>query len=229
MKTSHKNSIGHRHRRPPDQRRPGREDRAGRQGRCGRDGRSVRRRTRKGGPRRPARCCRGFFGSSAGAPGLAAFEPPWRQRLPSAILRLLDLPKQMPANIGEFVEGELKQYVAMSGRRMSSDFCGIGVGSGSRKRLLAVAADAAEVGETLEICGAAGVAVESDRAGGSGLRQSAPARRQGHAAGSRVGCDADPQQPDPLLVLQRDSRLRAESGTCRPAWTASEPLCAWLA
>jgi Tfp pilus assembly protein PilN len=80
---------------------------------------------------------------------------------PSVILRLLDLPKQMPANIGEFVEGELKQYVAMSGRRMSSDFCGVAGGSGSRKRLLAVAADAAEVGEMLGICTAAGVTVES--------------------------------------------------------------------
>jgi len=74
----------------------------------------------------------------------------------SAILRLLDLPKQMPANIGEFVEGELKQYVAMSGRQMSSDFCGVGIGSSSRKRLLTVVADATEVSETLGICRASG-------------------------------------------------------------------------
>lgn len=76
-------------------------------------------------------------------------------------MRLLDLPKQMPANISEFVDGELRQYVAMSGRTMSSDFCGIGVGSGSRKRLLAVAADAGQVEEMLAIAQAAGVAVES--------------------------------------------------------------------
>ncbi len=79
----------------------------------------------------------------------------------SVIMRLMDLPKQMPTNIGEFVDGELKQYVAMSGRSMTSDFCGIGAGSSSRKRLLAVAADAADVSETLRICRAAGVAVES--------------------------------------------------------------------
>ncbi|HSV99345.1 MAG TPA: pilus assembly protein PilM [Sedimentisphaerales bacterium] len=77
----------------------------------------------------------------------------------SVILRLLELPKPMPGNLAEFVETELKQYVAMSGRRMSSDYCGIG--SGARKRLLAVAADATEVAETLEICGDAGVAVNS--------------------------------------------------------------------
>ncbi len=79
----------------------------------------------------------------------------------SMIMRLMDLPKQMPTNIGEFVEGELKQYVAMSGRQMTSDFCGIGSGSGSRKRLLAVATDSGEVVETLKICRAAGVSVES--------------------------------------------------------------------
>jgi Tfp pilus assembly protein PilN len=77
----------------------------------------------------------------------------------SVILRLLELPKPMPGNLGEFVEGELRQYVAMSERRMSSDYCGIG--SGARKRLLAVAADTTEVAETLEICGAAGVAAKS--------------------------------------------------------------------
>ena len=79
----------------------------------------------------------------------------------SVVMRLLDLPKQMPTNISEFVDGELKQYVALSGRSMSSDFCGIGGGSGARKRLLAVAADAAEVEETFRTCSVAGVTVGS--------------------------------------------------------------------
>jgi len=79
----------------------------------------------------------------------------------SVILRLLDLPQQMPPNISEFVEGELRQYVTLSGRTMSSDFCGVGAGSGSARRLLAVAADAAEMRETLETCRAGGAAVES--------------------------------------------------------------------
>jgi Tfp pilus assembly protein PilN len=79
----------------------------------------------------------------------------------SIIMRLMDLPRQIPTNIGEFVDGELRQYVAMSGRNMASDFCGIGSGSASRRRLLAVAADSAEMSDTLKICHAAHVAVES--------------------------------------------------------------------
>jgi len=79
---------------------------------------------------------------------------------PSVILRLLDLPKQMPTNVGEFVDGELKQYVAMSGRSVSSDFCGVGTGKASQKRLLAVAADTPELTETVEIYMAAGLAAK---------------------------------------------------------------------
>jgi len=77
----------------------------------------------------------------------------------SLIFRLLELPKQMPQNLGEFVENELKQYVAMSGRKISSDFCGIG--TGERKRVLAVAADTTEVIQTLEVCKAAGLTPDS--------------------------------------------------------------------
>jgi Tfp pilus assembly protein PilN len=79
----------------------------------------------------------------------------------SVIMRLLDLPKQMPANVSEFVDNELKQYVALSGRSMSSDFCGVGTGCGASRRLLAVAADAAEMEQVLGACRPAGVAVES--------------------------------------------------------------------
>ena len=79
----------------------------------------------------------------------------------SVIVRLLDLPRQMPTNVGEFVNGELRQCVVLSGRRMSSDFCGIGMEGGSRKRLLAAAADAGEMEEIVETCRAAGISVDS--------------------------------------------------------------------
>jgi Tfp pilus assembly protein PilN len=79
----------------------------------------------------------------------------------SIVMRLLDLPKPMPTNVSEFVAGELKQCVALSGRDTASDFCGIPTTGGSRKRLLAVAADADHVGEIIRTCGATGIAVDS--------------------------------------------------------------------
>ena len=65
----------------------------------------------------------------------------------SVVIQLLDLPRRMPANLGEFVRSELQQYVALSGKAVVSDFCGIG--SGVQKRLLAVAADGEEIQETI--------------------------------------------------------------------------------
>lgn len=76
------------------------------------------------------------------------------------IIQLLDLPRQVPTNISQFVEQELRQYVALSGRDMLSDFCGIGVGPGLPKRLLAVGTDAGQVRETVRACRTAGLAVE---------------------------------------------------------------------
>jgi hypothetical protein len=76
----------------------------------------------------------------------------------SMVLQLLDLPKHVPTNIGEFVRSELQQYVALSGKTIISDFCG--VGPGVQKRLLAVAADMDEIQEKVKACGAAHIAVD---------------------------------------------------------------------
>jgi hypothetical protein len=76
-------------------------------------------------------------------------------------MRLLELPKQMPANVSEFVDHELAQCVALSGRKRQSDFCVVGPGAGPRKRLLAVAADADQVGQIVKICAAAGVTAQA--------------------------------------------------------------------
>jgi Tfp pilus assembly protein PilN len=65
------------------------------------------------------------------------------------VIQLLDLPRRMPANLGEFVASELQQYVALSGKAVVSDFCG--VGSGVRKRVLAVAADGDEIQEAIRV------------------------------------------------------------------------------
>jgi len=74
------------------------------------------------------------------------------------VMQLLDLPKHMPTNVGEFVRSELQQYVALSGRNIVSDFCGIG--SGVQKRLLATAADGGRIQEMVKVCSATGVAVD---------------------------------------------------------------------
>ena len=77
----------------------------------------------------------------------------------SMVTQLLEMPPHVPANIGEFVRGELQQYVTLSGKNVVSDFCG--VGSGLHKRLLAVAADVDEIRDMVDGCSAAGIAVDA--------------------------------------------------------------------
>ncbi len=74
------------------------------------------------------------------------------------VVRLLDLPKHVPTNIGTFVANELQQYVALSGKTIVSDFCG--VGAGAQKRLLAAAADGDRIREMVKACAAAGIVVD---------------------------------------------------------------------
>ena len=66
----------------------------------------------------------------------------------SLVIQLLDMPRRVPGNVGEFVRNELQQYVSLSGKAVLSDFCGIG--SGVQKRLLAVAVDGDEIQEAVQ-------------------------------------------------------------------------------
>jgi len=76
------------------------------------------------------------------------------------VMQLLDAPKHVPANAGEFIRQELRQYVTLSGKDMLSDYCGVGTAEGVQKRLFAVAADAAQIREMVKACGTSGASVE---------------------------------------------------------------------
>ncbi len=74
------------------------------------------------------------------------------------VVRLLDWPEHVPTNIGMFVAKELEQYVALSGKTIVSDFCG--VGTGVQKHLLTAAGDADHIQEMVKACSAAGIVVD---------------------------------------------------------------------
>lgn len=77
------------------------------------------------------------------------------------VMQLLDMPKPVPTNVSEFVQQELKQYVALSGRQILSDFCGIGAGAAPRKRLLAAAVDRAQLREVVKTCDSTRTVIEA--------------------------------------------------------------------
>lgn len=77
------------------------------------------------------------------------------------VLQILDLPRPMPPNIREFVESELGQYVALSGKAIVSDFCAVGAGRDPQRRLLSVAGDKQTICDLVKACGSARLTVET--------------------------------------------------------------------
>ena len=76
------------------------------------------------------------------------------------ITRILETPQGTPRNIRQFVADELKSYVALSGREITFDFCGIKSGHGPGGRLLVVAADQNQTTELIRAHTRAGLDVE---------------------------------------------------------------------
>ncbi len=77
------------------------------------------------------------------------------------VLQVLDMPKQMPANVGDFVEEELRQYVPLSGKDIVSDFCAVAGGTDSQKRILSTATEKDKIRMLVKAFAAAGLTVEA--------------------------------------------------------------------
>jgi Tfp pilus assembly PilM family ATPase/Tfp pilus assembly protein PilN len=77
------------------------------------------------------------------------------------VLQMLDLPKQVPSNMHEFVENELGQYVTLSGKTIVSDFYAVGSGRGPQKRLLSAAGDKETIRNLVGVCDSAGLTIQT--------------------------------------------------------------------
>jgi Tfp pilus assembly protein PilN len=78
------------------------------------------------------------------------------------LMQIVEMPKQMPKNIRQFVQDELKQYITLSGENVISDFCGIGSGTQPGKnRIFIAATNGQKVIDIVDACNRAGVNVEA--------------------------------------------------------------------
>jgi type IV pilus assembly protein PilM len=75
------------------------------------------------------------------------------------VLQTLDMPKQMPVNMAAHVEDEMRQYVALSGKEILSDFCALHAGPDGQRRLLTVATEPTNVKTLVKACDASGIVV----------------------------------------------------------------------
>lgn len=77
------------------------------------------------------------------------------------LVQTMDISKQASMSVGQFVHNEMKHCVALSGKKVALDFCGIGTaGQAGNRRLFVVATDNEKVGALVKACDATGVNVE---------------------------------------------------------------------
>ncbi len=77
------------------------------------------------------------------------------------LVQIMDMPKQVPNNIGQFVQNEVKHYVVLPGKKIALDYCGIGSeGQEGKRRLFVVATDDQKVTEIGKACNKAGLNIE---------------------------------------------------------------------
>jgi Tfp pilus assembly protein PilN len=76
------------------------------------------------------------------------------------VMQIIDMPKPLPANMGDFVRSQVKRCVALSGKTPVFDFCRVNAAREATDRLFVGAADEQRVIELSETCGRAGLNVE---------------------------------------------------------------------
>jgi Tfp pilus assembly protein PilN len=142
------------------------------------------------------------------------------------VMQLLDLPQPVPTNLSAFVMHELQQYVALSGRSVVSDFCG--VGSGVQKRLLAAAADADQMETMVKTCRAAGIVVDAVEPALLAYARAA-LERQGQVQSGGDVMIALLGARTLTMGLFRRGALDFVRTRPLPADPLTPPLCRWLA
>ncbi len=77
------------------------------------------------------------------------------------LVQIMDMPRQVPTNIRQFVQNEVKRCVALTGKEIALDFCGIGLAGRPRSRLFVVATEGQKVAELVKACNQARLNVEA--------------------------------------------------------------------
>jgi len=75
------------------------------------------------------------------------------------VAQIVQMPKTIPNNIGQFVQTEMKQCVALAGEKTAMDYTGLTSSSG-QGRLFALATDAGRVRTLVDVCQHTGIDVD---------------------------------------------------------------------
>jgi Tfp pilus assembly protein PilN len=146
------------------------------------------------------------------------------------VTQMIEIPKQMPPNLTQFISGEMKHCAAMPSGDIVLDYCSVGSGKRSAdKKVLAAAAETKKVTELVGVLGRAGFSAELvEPAVLSYLRAISDKKIAG-----RSGCNV-------LVAILRENILTLcvlrngvvdfiRTKEVRQKSTAGDDLCSWLA
>jgi Tfp pilus assembly protein PilN len=111
------------------------------------------------------------------------------------LVQTMEMPKSTPSNIGQYVQREIKQCVALAGEQILSDYTGLSSANGPG-RLLAVATDSRKVDDLIRVCQQARVDIDVVEPGLMGIVRALYER----GIVTRFGCNL-------LFVILRDDQL----------------------
>ena len=80
------------------------------------------------------------------------------------IVQIMDISKQPPSNIRQFVQSQMKHCAVLPGKKIALDFCGtsgVSLQTGVASRILAIATDGQKATEIIKVCGRAGITVKA--------------------------------------------------------------------
>jgi Tfp pilus assembly protein PilN len=77
------------------------------------------------------------------------------------VTQIIEMPKQMPSNLGQFIRGEMKHCAAMPSGDIVLDYCSVGSNKrAADKKVLAVSAETKKITELVGVLGRAGFSTE---------------------------------------------------------------------
>ncbi len=146
------------------------------------------------------------------------------------VTQMIEIPKQMPSNLTQFISGEMKHCAAMPGGDIVLDYCSVGSSRRSAdKKVLVAAAETKKVAELVNVLGRAGFSAELvEPAVLSYLRAIGDKKIMGKS-GFNILVAILRENVLTLFVLRNGVVDFIRTKEVRQKSTAGDDLCGWLA
>ncbi len=145
------------------------------------------------------------------------------------VSQIIEVPKQLPANMGQFVQNEVKRCVALSGKNISFDFCKLGPAKGAGSKILVAAADEQKVTALAEACAQGGLNVEAIEPPMLAYIRALHAKYIGARFDCNVLLAAVRHGVLTICVFRRQILDFVRAKDVPEAQAKSEQICSWLA